>query len=193
MAGLFVFEGPDGVGKTTMVREVGKQLQNAGLPSVCLSFPGKEDGTLGAHVYKLHHDALSFGVTQMSPFSLQLLHVAAHIDAIECRILPLIKQGTSVLLDRYWWSTMVYGLATGVPKPQLEKLISMERSSWSTILPTTLFLLRRQQPPEISPLLDAYENLVAQETQKYPIVLIKNDSQIEVISERITRMILNAL
>ena len=192
MAGLFVFEGPDGVGKTTMVKEVGKQLQNAGLPSICLSFPGKEDGTLGAHVYKLHHDPLSFDVTQLSPLSLQFLHVAAHVDVIERRILPLIRQGTTVLLDRYWWSTMVYGLAAGVSKLQLEKLISMEKLAWGAIFPTTLFLLSRQQPLETLGLLDAYNDLVTQEAQSYPIVCIENASPVEVISERITSMVLNA-
>ncbi len=189
MAGLFVFEGPDDVGKTTIIKEVKKRILMAGQACVCLSFPGKEPGTIGAHIYKLHHDLAHYDVTQLSPLSLQILHVAAHVDTIERRILPLICEGKTVILDRYWWSTWVYGIASGVPISQLESIISMERLVWRGAVPTSLFLLSRQQSSADSILVDTYKDLVKKESDNYPVITIKNDDAIDSIAEEIARHI----
>lgn len=192
MAGLFVFEGPNRVGKTTITREVEKRLHMAGLACVCLSFPGKENGTIGAHIYKLHHDLAHYDVAQLSPLSLQLLHVAAHVDAIERKILPMISEGAIVLLDRYWWSTWVYGIASGVPISQLEAIISMERLVWQGIVPTSLFLLSRQQSSADSILDDTYKELVKKESDNYPVIAIKNEDTVDSIADEVTRRVLAA-
>ncbi len=94
---LFVFEGPDGVGKTTLAQRFAARLRARGVPSTYLSFPGAEEGTLGKHVYDLHHNSEAIGVRTVHPSSLQLLHVAAHIDAIESQIRPLLKQGQTIM------------------------------------------------------------------------------------------------
>lgn len=192
MAGLFVFEGPDGVGKTTIIKEVAKRLQMAGVACSCLSFPGKEQGTIGAHIYKLHHDLAHYDVMQLSPLSLQILHIAAHVDTIEQRILPMLREGKTVFLDRYWWSTWTYGIAADIPAPHLEAIIAIERLVWRDIVPATLFLLDRQQPLTPIPLVGIYKDLVRQESNNYPVIALKNEGTVDSISDEVTRLILAA-
>ncbi|MCL4806402.1 MAG: hypothetical protein KJ062_01190, partial [Thermoanaerobaculia bacterium] len=79
---LFVFEGPDGVGKSTVAAEFARRLSED-RPAVLLSFPGREPGTLGHDVYELHHASARFGVERLSAACLKLLHIAAHLDAID--------------------------------------------------------------------------------------------------------------
>jgi dTMP kinase len=189
MHGLFVFEGPDGVGKSTVVREVEKYVLDAGHKCVSLSFPGQERNTLGSHIYKLHHAPEKYGVANISPLSLQLLHVAAHVDAIEQRILPLIRGGTTVLLDRYWWSSWAYGFAGGVSLPELRAMLAIEHLVWRGLVPTALFLLSRSQSMADHRVLDAYKDLAAKESPKYPIVVLKNENTLAELVENVMRVI----
>jgi len=186
---LFVFEGPDGVGKSTVIGEVEKRLHRLGESCVRLAFPGKEPGTLGLHVYDLHHQSERFGVRSLSSLSLQLLHVAAHVDAIEGRILPLLQQGRVVLLDRYWWSTWVYGIADGLPVVQLKRMIAMEKLVWQGMTPRTLFLLSRSSTIVNSAIAKAYGELMEEEKGKYPVVALVNDAGIDTIADEITSVI----
>jgi thymidylate kinase len=192
MAGLFVFEGPDKVGKTTIVKEVEKRLHIAGLTCASLSFPGKEQGTIGAHIYKLHHDLAHYNVRKLSPLSLQLLHIAAHVDTIEHRILPMISEGITVVLDRYWWSTWAYGISAGVSASQLEAIISIERQVWHGVVPTSLFLLSRQGLSGNSALVDIYNDLAKRESEEYPVITIKNEDTVDSVAGELTRLILAA-
>src|SRR3972149_5768417 len=95
---LFVFEGVDGSGKTTLSRAFAKHATTIGFECEWFSFPGCENGTLGKQVYDIHHDRLGVRSATINPTSLQLLHIAAHIDAMNRRILPALKQGRLVVL-----------------------------------------------------------------------------------------------
>ena len=90
---LYVFEGPDAVGKSEISLRFVAQLRESGVACEYLAFPGHADGTLGKHVYELHHHPQDHGIASVSPTSLQLLHVAAHVDAIETSILPALRSG----------------------------------------------------------------------------------------------------
>ena len=90
---------------------------------------------MGRLVYDLHHDADDLGLGEINPTSLQILHIAAHVDAIEERILPALRTGAWVVLDRFWWSTWVYGLAFGVPENSLETMIELELLHWGEVKP----------------------------------------------------------
>ncbi|MCI0722473.1 MAG: hypothetical protein L0338_26415 [Acidobacteria bacterium] len=140
---LIVFEGPDGVGKSTLVKYLQSLLNEAGVPAEAHSFPGDRVGTLGKLVYDIHHSPDQFGIKQLSPPALQTLHIAAHVDAIAQTILPTIKSGTWILLDRFWWSTWVYGMAARVDPAILECLIQTEKLTWGQLSPSVLFLVDR--------------------------------------------------
>jgi len=127
-------------------------LRTTGLDCAELAFPGREEGTLGRLVYELHHAPMQYRVSGLSSASLQLLHIAAHIDAIERRIKPTLEQGRIVILDRFWWSTMVYGAVSGVSEALLRGLRELELASWGTVRPTGLFLVRRKNPLRDDPL-----------------------------------------
>jgi dTMP kinase len=53
-AKLIVFEGPDGVGKTTLVSSTARFLRQSGVPFLSLSFPGQKTGTLGELVDRIN-------------------------------------------------------------------------------------------------------------------------------------------
>jgi dTMP kinase len=82
-----VFEGVDAVGKTTLCNHLCNFLSTTNVPFKQFHFPGKENGTLGGLVNDIHHShSAKFGIDDINPCSLQLLHVAAHVDTIEASI-----------------------------------------------------------------------------------------------------------
>jgi dTMP kinase len=179
---LYVFEGPDGVGKSTLADWFASHLRESGIRCILLSFPGKEKGTLGKHVYDLHHNLARFEVDTVAPASLQLLHVAAHIDAVENRIKPLLGDGTTVVLDRFWWSTFVYGLVGGASRSVLDRMVALERAVWDPVQPDQLFLVTRLEPLRAEPTelwprwRDEYLRLRDAEQSNHPIVVVPNQS-----------------
>lgn len=188
---LFVFEGPDNVGKTTIVHEVNARLVARGLPSVSFSFPGKQNGTLGKLIYDVHHNPNSFGVSSIDPQSLQLLHIAAHIDSIQNQIVPILLQRKLVLLDRYWWSTYAYGIVNGVAENALKGMIELEKITWNNIKPDTVFLIKRGEADtnERKNLCNQYDLLSTKEGQSYKVSIVNNNVALaETISEIISNI-----
>lgn len=142
---VIVLEGPDGVGKSTIAAQVEKRLRASGVKSRLQSFPGREDGTLGRLVYGIHHDPRKHGIENLSATAKQALHVAAHIDLIEREIAPALADGMTIVLDRFWWSTVVYGLASGIERDVLDCLLAPELNLWRGHS-VTVFLLDRDAP-----------------------------------------------
>ena len=143
---LIVFEGPDGIGKSHLAEETSCWLRSMGVETVQVSFPGNAESTLGQLVYDLHHyHSDRFHIRVINPLSLQVLHVAAHIDEIDRAVRPAIEHGTWVILNRFWWSTWVYGMLGNVNQKCLELVIEAERHFWGDLLPSAIFLVRRQE------------------------------------------------
>ena len=182
---LIVFEGPDGVGKSTLAEQLTVRLREAGVPCEHLAFPGRQPGSLGSLVYDLHHDAHGLGLGEVNPTSLQLLHIAAHVDAIEGHILPALRTGAWIVLDRFWWSTWVYGAASGVSERSLETMIELERLHWGQVKPDVLFLVERESgtPGDGDVLqgqiLEGYRELANREQLHSRVVTLHNCSSVE--------------
>jgi thymidylate kinase len=185
---LYVVEGIDGVGKTTVVDALVKKLSEQGIRCLPLASPGKTPLSLGAWVHELHHSPEK--LTSLSPSSLQLLHVAAHIDMLESKLLPALRSGTSVVLDRFWWSTWVYGLAGGVPERALRRMLQVEHSFWGKVRPAAVFLLSRNIPSSSDDassqrLERLYLQLCSQESRRHPIHRVTNDGAVQTTLARI--------
>ena len=180
---LIVFEGPDGVGKTSLSVALKNHFASKEIPCELLSFPGKEDGTLGKLVYDVHHKMDQFGIKSIDPTSLQLLHVAAHIDCIEKKILPGLRMGKQIILDRYWWSTVVYGRLSNCNQNSIQRMIEAERTHWGATKPHVVFLIRRilsdAENGSRSLLVSGYQEVAAVEMNNYPVSTIDNNGRIE--------------
>lgn len=182
---LLVFEGADAVGKTTISRAVTVALTSAGRRCMWYAFPGREESTIGALVYRLHHEPKALNVNRLTAGSLQALHIAAHLDAIESVILPNLRGGTTLILDRFWWSTWVYGVTSGIEAPVLRALIQAEKAAWGQILPSAAFYVARERPLSTqegvswTALKLGYEKLIEEEKRSYPIHVIANQATVE--------------
>lgn len=179
---LFIFEGPDGVGKTTLVQSTVDLLRENNIPLLSLSFPGKTLGTLGYLIDRVHHSPAELEVKQITPLAVQALHIAAHLDAIEARIKPALNDGITVLLDRTWWSTLVYSKVTKVNETVLRKLIEAEELCWGEVTPATVFLVQRasafraeHNEETFDALSRLYEEVASSQELRHPVVRIFND------------------
>lgn len=183
---LLIFEGPDGTGKTTLSHSLVEWLTSQGQRARYVCSPGHIEGTLGELVYRIHHQPEQFGVRDLFPTAKQLLHVAAHIDALHSSIIPALKSGETVVMDRFWWSTVAYGKVAGVDQESLRLMIALESHHWSHFRPTAMFLLDRRGPARnensstVHDLLDAaYAELETNEQGKYCIHRISTNCAIE--------------
>ena len=180
---LIVFEGPDGVGKSTLALALTNRLVAMGLSCEHLSFPGKEEGTIGSLVYDVHHRPAEYGIGAITAASLQALHIAAHLDAIERRIIPALNEGRWVILDRFWWSTWAYGHVAAVDRATLDAMVEVERRHWRGVEPDALFLLDGHNDPFDGDgrvqLRESYHLLYENEKSRYPIHRIQNDLPVD--------------
>jgi dTMP kinase len=197
-SGLFVFEGADGVGKTSIIELLHLELKRQGYNVKKIGFPGYSTGTLGNLIYQIHERPNKFNLKSINPCSLQLLHVAAHIDTIQMEIIPALESHKIILLDRYWWSTFIYGKYSGVDETILNRMIEIEKHYWSTNLPDALFLIKRVSKPlkkgidinHWGKLQEAYDTLSVNEKGKYSIIEIDNEISIEISRDIILEEIL---
>jgi dTMP kinase len=195
---LFVLEGPDNVGKTSLARMVSEALKNRShLDVTVVAFPGSQPGTVGAHVHEIHDNPSRLGIRGLTPTSLQALHIAAHLDAIEAVIRPLLIKDTIVLLDRYWWSTWVYGMVSGADPQVIRMLVDVEQVFWSPHRPRAIFLIDRSTRTGFSRGLSAdrirheYAALALQEGPRTPVLFVANDGPIEAARDHILRTVLH--
>jgi len=106
---LICFEGGEGSGKSTHSRKLAAELEGRGLPVVRTREPG---GTpLGEELRELllHHQ------DELRPLEEFLLFSTARAELVNSVIRPALEGGTTVVLDRYYYSSLAYQGAAGVP------------------------------------------------------------------------------
>ena len=186
-SGVYVFEGIDNVGKTSIIHALKQQIQEAtDYRCVDIAFPGNEPRTLGNLVYNIHHHQEQYFNVPINDTSLQLLHIASHIDLIQRQLMPLSNLKYIVLLDRFWWSTYVYGLAGGVEENIIQSIIAPELLYWKGIDIKKIFLIERREREKDfelgkeSNIIDEYRKLAQKELKCER--LDNNESLVEVVN-----------
>ena len=131
---FIVFEGLDGVGKSTQIRLLQQWLREQGYDVLTTREPG------GVPISEqIREIILSIGNTDMDPVAECYLYAAARAQHVRQLILPALSKGKVVLCDRYLASSIAYqGYARGLGK---DMVMNINREAISGVLPNlTIFL-----------------------------------------------------
>ena len=122
--GVFVvFEGGDGVGKTTQVDRLCALLADAGHDVLKTFEPG--DTTVGAMIRRI---VLDPATGEMSPRAEALLYAADKAQHIFAVVKPALQRGAVVVCDRYVDSMLAYqGAGRALEPPEIEQI-----ARWAT-------------------------------------------------------------
>lgn len=108
---LIIFEGPDGVGKTTQIKNISKRLAELNVETLILRFPNPTT-ELGQRI------RLAIKDSNISPMELQLLFAIERY--IELENLKEVKKEKIIFFDRFYYSGQIYGELSGLDKRLLE-------------------------------------------------------------------------
>jgi len=110
-----VFEGPDGVGKTTIISRIAEALRQEGLKVHVTSEPSS------SQIGELIRGWLLRQQVE-PPHVYALLFTADRYLHVYSEVMPMLRQGYVVLQERYKESTIVYQSAMGLETSWLETL-----------------------------------------------------------------------
>ncbi|SNX53851.1 dTMP kinase [Thermoanaerobacterium sp. RBIITD] len=114
---LITFEGIDGSGKTTQINLLKEYLLKLGYNIIVLREPG------GTHVGEKIRDILLDEENKIVPVSEALLYAASRAELVSEIIIPSLKIGKIVILDRFVDSSIVYqGYARGIGIKAVEEI-----------------------------------------------------------------------
>ncbi len=195
--GIYVFEGIDNVGKTTIVSELKEKISKE-MDCECevVAFPGNEERTLGALVYDIHHSTKKYFDYDINDASLQLLYVASHIDLIQRKILDEDISKKIILMDRFWWSTYAYGLSGALETDVVNAILASELKYWEKVSINKIFLLERKdrekdfESEKDTPILQNYRGLASKEPR---CQVINNDGSLDEVVDMIFNQIIGEL
>ncbi len=109
---LFIsIEGPDGSGKSTQARLLADTLRAQGFPVLTTREPGGTPVGEAVREIVLHPREMP-----ATPTTIALLYATSRSELVQTVIRPALRQGTSVVADRYADSTIAYqSFGLGVP------------------------------------------------------------------------------
>lgn len=99
---LITFEGIDGSGKSTQIRLLTEWLRTRKIPFHLFREPG------GTELSEQIRELLLHSSGPMDPVTELLLFSAARSQLVAERLIPLLKRGDLVILDRFFDSTIAY-------------------------------------------------------------------------------------
>ncbi len=100
---FITLEGPEGSGKTSHIKPLAEWLTVQGHKVFATREPGSTD--IGEQIRAVIHDLKN---TEMHPRTETLLYQAARAQIVEQVIRPKLAEGTIVISDRYYDSTIAY-------------------------------------------------------------------------------------
>lgn len=107
---LIAIEGIDGSGKTSLARYLEKKLKEIGFDTILLKEPTKSE--YGKKIMKSDN---------LSPEEELELFILDRKYDVENNILPALRDGKLVIMDRYYYSTMAYQGALGLSVEEIRK------------------------------------------------------------------------
>lgn len=133
---LIAIEGIDGAGKTTQAKELVKRLNKAGYNASYSKEPTED--VIGQFI----REKILSGKLDMSPLALQYLFNAdraMHMEKIE----KLLERGMVIVMDRYFWSSVAYGMKDiKRPKEWFYTAFSMLSFYHQFIVPDATYFLK---------------------------------------------------
>jgi len=131
---LITIEGIDGAGKSTLAGALVESIASRGHSVELLREPGGVE--LSERIRALVKDP----ALEVSPRSEALLYAAARAQLVDERVLPLLQDGVTLLLDRYVDSSLTYqGAARGLGVDQVRAINSFATGE---LVPDRTLLLR---------------------------------------------------
>lgn len=155
LAGRFVvFDGPDGSGKSTQLREVMNAARRAGVIVCDVREPG---GTVVSE--RIRQILLDASLPEMSVRCELMLYMASRAQLVSERIEPALRRGEFVLADRYVSSTLAYqGTAGGI---DWEEVVRVAQAACGDRFPADLTVVfdvdQATAATRLNPLLDRME------------------------------------
>ena len=136
---FIVFEGIDGCGKTTHTELLRKYIaEKTGKKCIIEREPDSRD-IIGAIIR-----SSLYGGVKISPDAMSYMHVADRLEHVEY-MLPLLEEGTNIIEDRYYVSTMAYNVT---PHMSVEQLYELNRPVREQLNPDVVIFL--DVPPEVT-------------------------------------------
>ncbi len=140
---LIAFEGIDGSGKSVQAARVYDELINYGIDCVLTHEP--TDRSLGRVV----KDDILNSSLKLDNMTLQIAFTADRSDHVKKVIQPALDRSAIILTDRYYWSTVAYGRATGLNSDWLFEMNKIfpkpDITFWFKIPPEVASERRRQR------------------------------------------------
>lgn len=122
---LIVFEWPDGSGKSTQIKTLKKLLENEG--KLVTVSEWKSAPVLSSFMYQ--NESLTKFADRILPETSLFMQMADLLYRIEREVIPALKQGHIVLLDRGIQTLIVRGLMIGMSETQLREGLLWWRNS----------------------------------------------------------------
>ena len=138
---MFVtFEGPDGAGKSTVLKMIIKFLDEQNIRYFLTKEPGAENNIVARKIRKILLDTEN----EMSDMTEALLYTADRRLNLETNIWPNLEKGILVLGDRYFDSTFAYqGAGRGLG---IEDMVQLQEVATKKTYPDLTFFF--DLPPE---------------------------------------------
>ena len=114
---FLVLDGPDGAGKTTQLGLLRDHLADLGIPVEVVIDPGTTK--IGQKIRSLLLDRDN---GEIAPMCETLLFMASRAQLMDELVLPALRQGKTVLCDRFVSATVAYQGASGVAAEQILQL-----------------------------------------------------------------------
>lgn len=115
---FIVFEGPEGSGKTTIMRLISDYLNEYQVPHICTREPG------GVNIAEqIRGIILDNKNTEIDPLTEALLYTASRRQHLVEKVIPALNDGKLVLCDRFVDSSIAYqGYARGIGVDLIKKM-----------------------------------------------------------------------